>query len=166
MICLKSCFFVYRGALWSPQSYKIWFCWSDAHTDRTLRLCNAKTHVFKNIQFELLYSFGAKFLTPAKHKCPEIYVFNRDFCVSKQSVINRVTLKTSRYIPQHVSTKHVTKRYREDAFCQYGDLINKIKFIHFAGNRDRDDRQKTWFWAYHSPLQYGALNLIAIYLDI
>ena len=95
---------------------------------------------FKNIQLELLCSFGAKFLTPAKHKCPEIYVFNRDFCVSKQSVVNRVTLKTSRYISKHVTPKHVTKRYREDAFCQYGDLINKIKFIHFAGNRDRDDR--------------------------
>ena len=38
----------------------------------TERSCSVmvKTLFFKNIQLELLYSFRAKFLTPAKYKCP------------------------------------------------------------------------------------------------
>ena len=60
----------------------------------TERFCSVmvKTPVFRNIQLELLYSFIAKFLTPAKYKCPEISVFNRDFHTLTQSVANRLTL--------------------------------------------------------------------------
>ena len=108
----------------------------------TERSCSVtqKTMFFKNIQLELLYSFKAKFLTPAKYKCPEIYVFNRDFYVLKQLVIDRVTFSIVTDTSKHVTLKPVPYHYREEAFCQYGDMVNKIKFVHFAGNRDRYDR--------------------------
>ena len=110
----------------------------------TERSCSVtlKTLFFKNIQLELLYSFIAKFLTPAKYKCPEIYVFNCDFYVLKQSAVNRLTFISSRDIPEHVHRKPVTKRYRAEALCHYGHLTNKIKINLLAGNRERNEIEK------------------------
>ena len=62
-------FFLSIVALSGPRKV-IKFNFDDQMPILTERYCSVtlKTMFFKNIQLELLYSFGAKFLTPAKYK--------------------------------------------------------------------------------------------------
>ena len=64
---LKIMFFVYRGALWSPQSDKIVFCWPDPHTDSALLLCNAKNTVFQEYSTWITVQFQSQISYASEH---------------------------------------------------------------------------------------------------
>ena len=142
MICLKS-FFWSIVALSGPRKV-IKFNFVDQIPILTMRSCSVtlKTLFFKNIQLELLYSFRAKFLTPANTMINSS-MFSTLILIHW---VNRspIVWRSFRGVTsQNMSTQNRSQvRYRAEAFCQHGDLVNQIIVGHFAGSRDRDEIQK------------------------
>ena len=119
----------------------------------TVRSCSVtlKTLFFKNIQLELLYSFRAKFLTPANTMINSSMFSTLIFIhwVNRSPIVWRWKRYGTHSNMWAQNLSHV--RYRADALCQQGDLSSKIKSDHLAGNRERNEIQKNMILSISFP---------------